>query len=95
MRDVELIVAAQGVVVSYDTIREWGLRFGRLFANTLWRHRPRPGERWSMDEVFIRIRGQLHYLWRAVDQDGNVLERFPISLGRNQLRQSSWRIRLG
>ena len=62
------------MVVSYESIREWGLRFGRLFANQLKRRRPRPGDKWFLDEVFIRIRGKLHYLWRAVDQDGNVLD---------------------
>ncbi|WP_424140430.1 IS6 family transposase, partial [Roseomonas chloroacetimidivorans] len=74
MRDVELILAARGVVVSYETIREWGLRFGRQFANALKRRRPRPGNKWFLDEVFVRIRGKQHYLWRAVDQDGNVLD---------------------
>ncbi len=74
LRDVELILAARGVVVSYESIREWGLRFGRMFANTLKRRRPRPGDKWHLDEVFIRIRGKLHYLWRAIDQDGNVLD---------------------
>ncbi len=68
LRDVETILAARGMRVSYESIRAWSLRFGRLFANTLKRRRPRPGEKWSMDEVFIRIRGKLHYLWRAVDQ---------------------------
>jgi putative transposase len=61
-------------VVSYETIREWSLRFGRTYANGLKRHRPRPGDKWFLDEVFIRIRGKLHYLWRAVDQYGNVLD---------------------
>ena len=51
-----------------------GLRFGRLFANLLKRRRPQPGDKWFLDEVFIRIRGKLHYLWRAVDQDGHVLD---------------------
>src|ERR1700742_4529869 len=45
-----------------------------MFANTLRRRRPRPGDKWFLDEVFIRIRGKLHYLWRAVDQDGHVLD---------------------
>jgi putative transposase len=72
--DVELILAARGIVVSYESIREWGLRFGRMFANMLKRRRPRPGDKWYMDEVFIRIRGKQHYLWRDVDQDGNVLD---------------------
>src|ERR1700730_18091626 len=74
LRDVELILAARGVVVSYESIREWGLRFGRIFANTLKRRRPQPGDKWYMDEVFIRSRGKQHYLWRAADQDGNVLD---------------------
>src|SRR3954449_12358984 len=72
--DVELILAARGIVVSYESIRDWGLRFGRLFANALKRRRPRPGDKWFLDEVFIRIAGKQHYLWRAVDQDGNVLD---------------------
>lgn len=74
LRNIELILAARGVVVSYESIRNWGIRFGRVFANALKRRRPRPGDKWFMDEVFIRIRGKLHYLWRAVDQDGNVLD---------------------
>ena len=74
LRDVELIMAARGVVVSYESIREWGLFFGRLFANTLKRRRPTPGDKWHLDEVFIRIRGKQHYLWRAIDQDGHVLD---------------------
>jgi putative transposase len=57
LRDVETILAARGVVVSYESVRAWGLRFGRLFANALKRRRPRPGDKWFMDEVFVRIRG--------------------------------------
>ena len=74
LRDVETILAARGVVVSYESIREWGLRFGRLFANTLKRSRPKPGDKWHLDEVFLRIQGKTHYLWRAVDQHGHVLD---------------------
>ncbi|GAC1493892.1 MAG: IS6 family transposase [Acetobacteraceae bacterium] len=74
LRDVETILAARGIVVSYETIREWGRRFGRVFANELKRRRPRPGDKWHLDEVFIRIGGKQHYLWRAVDQDGHVLD---------------------
>jgi len=74
LRDVETILAARGIVVSYESIRDWGLRFGRLFANALKRRRPRPGDKWFMDEVFVRIGGKPHYLWRAVDQDGHVLD---------------------
>ena len=74
LREVELILAARGVVVSYETVREWSLRFGRTYAKTLKRCRPQPGDKWFLDEVFVRIRGKLHYLWRAVDQHGNVLD---------------------
>ena len=53
LRDVETILAARGVVVSYESIRDWGLRFGRLFADALKRRRPKPGGKWFMDEVLI------------------------------------------
>jgi putative transposase len=66
-------VAARGVLVSYETICEWSLRFGRRYANSLKRRRPQRGDKWFLDEVFIRIRGKLHYLWRTVDQHGHVL----------------------
>ena len=53
LRDVETILAQRGIVVSYESIRAWGLRFGRAFANTLKRRRPRPGDKWHLDEVLI------------------------------------------
>ena len=74
LREVELILAARGIEVSYETIREWSLRFGREFATTLKRRRPQAGDKWLLDEVFIRIRGKQHYLWRAIDQNGVVLD---------------------
>jgi putative transposase len=74
LREVELILAARGIIVSYETIREWSLRFGRAYANRLKRCRPQLGDKWFLDEVFVRIRGKLHYLWRAIDQRGNVLD---------------------
>lgn len=73
-RDVELLLAARGVVLSYETVRRWCLKFAQRFANALCRRRPRPGDKWHLDEVFLRIRGKRHYLWRAVDQDGTVLD---------------------
>jgi putative transposase len=72
--DVELLLAERGVIVSYETARRWCKKFGQTFANRLRRRRPRPGDKWHMDEVFIRIQGVQHYLWRAVDQDGVVLD---------------------
>ena len=73
-RDVELLLAERGVTVSYESVRRWCLKFGRCFALKLRARRPRPGDTWHMDEVYIRIRGVLHYLWRAVDQRGVVLD---------------------
>jgi putative transposase len=73
-RDVEEILAMRGVVLSYETIREWCLKFGQTYANGLRRRSPRPGDQWHLDEVFLKINGRLHYLWRAVDQDGDVLD---------------------
>ena len=74
LRDVELILAERGIVVTHESIRHWCLKFGSDFAKKLRRRRPQPGDTWHLDEVFIRIRGVLHYLWRAVDQHGVVLD---------------------
>jgi putative transposase len=73
-RDVEEMLAMRGVALTYETVREWCLKFGKFFANGLRRRSPRPGDRWHLDEVFLKITGRLHYLWRAVDQDGDVLD---------------------
>jgi len=73
-RDVEEILAMRGVFLSYETVREWCLKFGQPYANGLRHRSPRPGDRWHLDEVFLKINGRLHYLWRAVDQDGDVLD---------------------
>ena len=67
-------MAMRGVALTYEAIREWSLKFGQTYANELRRRRPRPGDKWHLDEMFIRINGKDHYLWRAVDQDGNVLD---------------------
>ena len=74
LRDVEELLLARGVVVSYETIRSWCAKFGPDYANQLRRRRPRPGDKWHLDEVFVKINGTTHYLWRAVDQHGNVLD---------------------
>jgi putative transposase len=73
-RDVELILAERGVIVSYESIRRWCLKFGASFADKLRRRRRQPGDKWHLDEVFIRVQGELQYLWRAVDQGGVVLD---------------------
>jgi putative transposase len=73
-RDVEELMAQRGIVVTYETVRQWCLKFGQTYANELRRHRPRCGDKWYLDEMVLTIRGQKHYLWRAVDQEGNVLD---------------------
>lgn len=73
-RDVEEMMAVRGIVVTYETIREWCRKFGQTYANSLRRRCAQPGDRWHLDEVFLRINGRVHYLWRAVDQDGDVLD---------------------
>jgi putative transposase len=71
---VEEMLAFRGIEVSHETIRQRGLKFGREFANIIRRALARPGDTWHMDEVVPRIAGKTHYLWRAVDQHGVVLD---------------------
>ena len=73
-REVEELLAERGVIVSYEAVRLWCLKFGQTFAKKLRQRRGRPGDTWHLDELFIRIRGERYYLWRAVDQDGQVLD---------------------
>jgi putative transposase len=63
-RDVEEMLAMRGVTLSYETIREWCLKFGQTYANGLRRRSFQPGDRWHLDEVFLKINGRVHYLWR-------------------------------
>jgi putative transposase len=74
LRMVEEMLAARGILVSHETVRQWGLKFGQGFANEIRRRLPRPGDKWHLDEVVITIAGRKHWLWRAVDQDGFVLD---------------------
>jgi putative transposase len=73
-RDVELLMAERGIVVSYETIRQWCLKFGDDYTQKLRKRRSQPGDKWHVDEVFIKINGKTHYLWRAVDQNGIILD---------------------
>src|SRR5215204_2331441 len=73
-RDVEELLCERGVIVSYEAIRKWCRKLGQQYANQLRRRRPRPGDKWYMDEMFLRIKGQRQVLWQAVDQNGNVLD---------------------
>src|SRR6478609_10928390 len=68
------MLAMRGVVLTYETVREWCLKFGQTYANNLRSRSPRPGDRSHLDEVFLKINGRIHYLWRAVDQHGDVLD---------------------
>ncbi|MBL3671833.1 IS6 family transposase, partial [Streptomyces sp. M2CJ-2] len=68
------LMLERGVLVSHETVRRWCAKFGQAYANGLRRRRPRPGDKWHLDEVFIKINGELKYLWRAVDADGTVLD---------------------
>jgi putative transposase len=73
-RDVQELLFERGIDVTYEAIRQWCLKFGQGYANRLKRRRPRPGDKWHLDEVFLTVKGQRRYLWRAVDQDDNVLD---------------------
>jgi putative transposase len=73
-RDVEELLAKRGVFVSYETIRQWCRKFGPQYARNLRRRQGRLGDVWHLDEVFVNIQGKRHYLWRAVDQDGDVID---------------------
>ena len=72
--DVEDLLAERGVIVSRETLRKWVNRFGRHFANCIKRDRPDARGKWHLDEVVISMRGRKHWLWRAIDADGDVLD---------------------
>jgi putative transposase len=73
-RDVEELLAKRGIIVSYETIRQWCRKFGPEYARKLKHRQGRRGNIWHLDELFVNIRGQRHYLWRAVDQDGDAID---------------------
>ena len=79
LRNVEDLLHERGIEISHETVRYWWNRFGPMFAAELRRKRVdrmRGGKhwRWHLDEVFVKINGATHYLWRAVDHEGEVLE---------------------
>ena len=74
MRDVEELLAQRGIDVSYETIHCWTLKFGQPYAHNLRRSRPTPTARWRLDEMAVKVRGQRMYLWRAVDDEGEMLD---------------------
>lgn len=75
-RDVEDLLAERGIALSYESIRLWCIKFGPQFARRLKRQHRGYGDTFFIDEVFVKIRGKQHYLWRAVDQDGDVVDVF-------------------
>ena len=74
LRDVEDLLAQRGIAVSYETIRRWCRRFGPHYARNVRRQQPTAGDHWLLDEVFLQIQGRRQYLWRAIDQDGDILD---------------------
>jgi putative transposase len=81
LRNVEDLLHERGIDICHETVRHWVDRFGTYFAHKIRKHRSEgmrqsPQWQWHLDEVFVKIRGQTHYLWRAVDHEGEVLESF-------------------
>ena len=74
LRMVEEILAARGICVTYETVRQWGKKFGKAFADQIRQRAPDRGDKWHLDEVLVSIAGEKHWLWRAVDQNGFVLD---------------------
>jgi transposase-like protein len=81
-RDVEDLLAERGLDISYESVRRWFLKFGAPIANNLRSMRPAPSDFWHLDEMVIVIRGRHHWLWRAVDNEGEVLD-FLVQSRRN------------
>ena len=73
-RDVEELLAQRGLDLSYESVRCWVLKFGPVIAQRLRQRRPRPSDRWHLDEMVVRIAGKRMYLWRAVDHEGEILD---------------------
>jgi len=73
-RNIEEMMAKRGVPVTYETVREWCQKFGSVYAARLKKKRVRFGAKWHLDEVFLKMNGVQHYLWRAVDQNGVVID---------------------
>jgi putative transposase len=74
LRMVEEILAARGVCVTYETVRQWGKKFGKAFSDRIRQRAPARGDKWHLDEVVVSVGGEQHWLWRAVDQNGFVLD---------------------
>jgi putative transposase len=88
-RDVEDLLAERGLDISYETVRRWFLKFGAPIAQNLRSSRPTPNDKWHLDEMVIVIRGRQHFLWRAVDSEGEVLD-FLVQSTRNT--KAAWKL---
>ena len=75
-RDIEDLLAERGIIVTRESIRLWCIKFGAIYARRLKRKHRGYGDTFYIDEVFVKINGKQHYLWRAVDQDGEVVDVF-------------------
>ncbi|QND62033.1 IS6 family transposase [Mesorhizobium huakuii] len=93
LRLVEEMLLERGIVVSYETIRRWGIKFGPHYTRRLRRKQPSRNDVWHLDEVVITITGRKHWLWRAVDQDGYVLDEI-VQNRRNTKAAKRWLTRL-
>ena len=71
---MEDLLAERGLEISYETVRRWVLKFGATVAQRLRKRRPRPSDRWHLDEMVVRIAGERLYLWRAIDHEGEILD---------------------
>lgn len=98
-RDVEDLLAERGLDISYETVRRWFLKFGAPIARNLRRGRPTPSDYWHLDEMVIVVRGRRHWLWRAVDNEGEVLDflvqpkrnaKAALKLMRKLLKKQGW-----
>jgi putative transposase len=72
-RDIPALLATRGIEVSHETVREWCDKFGAVYAKEIRRRRPRPGDKWHLDELVVMMNGAKRYLWRAVDHRGVTL----------------------
>src|ERR1700730_10585299 len=86
---VEELLAARGIIVSHETVRQWARKFGQQFANQIRRRLPRVGDKWHLDEVVLKIAGVKYWLWRAVDQAGIVLD---VLVQRSRDKQAAKRL---
>ena len=75
-REVEELLAERGITVTYESVRQWCQKFGPSYARKLKKRQGRQGGTWHIDEMFVTIQGEQQYLWRAVDQDGEVVDVF-------------------